>query len=157
MEAQASKDERFELRVSSTDERIFKRAQKLSGDKSFSSFIVWVVKQKAEEIAIAFLFWKLKGQSKGISKFFNKIWVLWMVLKYSINGFSISFSIPRKTTIHRTPHQNRAYSIIRRKTRNRNTHWIIERIPHGIDLWGGDGEGESNWEWEINHSDQWWF
>lgn len=50
MEAQISKDERIELRVSSTDKRIFKRAQKLSGDKSFSSFIVRIVKKQAEEI-----------------------------------------------------------------------------------------------------------
>ncbi len=50
MEAQINKDERIELRVSSTDKRIFRRAQKLSGDKSFSSFIVRVVKQHAEEI-----------------------------------------------------------------------------------------------------------
>lgn len=50
MDAQISKDERIELRVSSADKRIFKRAQKLSGDKSFSSFIVRVVKKKAEEI-----------------------------------------------------------------------------------------------------------
>ena len=33
-----------------TDKRIFRRAQKLSGDKSLSSFIVRVVKQQAEEI-----------------------------------------------------------------------------------------------------------
>lgn len=50
MKPQENKDERIELRVSSTDKRIFKRAQKLSGDKSFSSFIVRVVKQHAEEI-----------------------------------------------------------------------------------------------------------
>jgi uncharacterized protein (DUF1778 family) len=50
MKPQINKDERIELRVSSTDKRIFKRAQKLSGDKSFSSFIVRVVKQHAEEI-----------------------------------------------------------------------------------------------------------
>ncbi|WKN45791.1 DUF1778 domain-containing protein [Tunicatimonas pelagia] len=50
MEAQISKDERIELRVSATDKRIFKRAQKLSGDKSFSSFIVRVVKEQAQEI-----------------------------------------------------------------------------------------------------------
>ncbi|TPV33921.1 DUF1778 domain-containing protein [Paucihalobacter ruber] len=50
MEAQLNKDERIELRVSSTDKRIFKKAQKLSGDKSFSSFIIRVVKQQAEEI-----------------------------------------------------------------------------------------------------------
>lgn len=50
MGAQASKDERIELRVSSSDKRIFKKAQELSGDKSFSSFIVRVVKQRSEEI-----------------------------------------------------------------------------------------------------------
>lgn len=50
MKPQENKDERIELRVSSTDKRVFKRAQKLSGDKSFSSFIVRVVKQHAEEI-----------------------------------------------------------------------------------------------------------
>ena len=50
MEAQLSKDERIELRVTSTDKKIFRKAQKLSGDKSFSSFIVRVVKQQAEEI-----------------------------------------------------------------------------------------------------------
>ena len=50
MEALTSKDERIELRVSSADKRIFRRAQKLSGDKSFSSFIARVVKKQAEEI-----------------------------------------------------------------------------------------------------------
>lgn len=50
MEAQINKDERIELRVSSADKRIFKRAQKLSGDKSFSSFIVRIVKKQAEKI-----------------------------------------------------------------------------------------------------------
>jgi uncharacterized protein (DUF1778 family) len=50
MEAPVSKNERIELRVSSTDKRIFRRAQKLSGDKSFTSFIVRVVKKQAEEI-----------------------------------------------------------------------------------------------------------
>jgi uncharacterized protein (DUF1778 family) len=50
METPLSKDERIELRVSSTDKKIFRRAQKLSGDKSFSSFIVRIVKKQAEEI-----------------------------------------------------------------------------------------------------------
>lgn len=50
MEAQTSRDERIELRISSTDKMIFKRAQELSGDKSFSSFIVRIVKKQAEEI-----------------------------------------------------------------------------------------------------------
>jgi uncharacterized protein (DUF1778 family) len=50
MDAQLSKDERIELRVTSADKEMFIKAQKLSGDKSFSSFIVRVVKQQAEEI-----------------------------------------------------------------------------------------------------------
>ena len=50
MKVHVGKDERIELRVSSTDKRIFKRAQMLSGDKSFSSFLVRIVKKKAEEI-----------------------------------------------------------------------------------------------------------
>lgn len=50
MKAQISKDERMELRISSTDKKIFKRAQKLSGDKSFSSFVIRVVKKEAEAI-----------------------------------------------------------------------------------------------------------
>ncbi len=50
MEAQLSKDERIELRVTSAEKEMFIKAQKLSGDKSFSSFIVRVVKQQSEEI-----------------------------------------------------------------------------------------------------------
>jgi uncharacterized protein (DUF1778 family) len=50
MEAPISKDERIELRVSSTDKKLFKKAQILSGDSSFSSFIVRILKQEAEEI-----------------------------------------------------------------------------------------------------------
>jgi len=50
MEVQLNKEERIELRVSSYEKAIFKKAQKLSGDKSFSSFIVRVVKEQAEEI-----------------------------------------------------------------------------------------------------------
>lgn len=50
MESHLSKDERIELRVTSAEKEMFIKAQKLSGDKSFSSFIVRVVKQQAEEI-----------------------------------------------------------------------------------------------------------
>lgn len=50
METQINKEERIEIRVSSQDKKIFKKAQKLSGDKSFSSFIVRIVKQQAEDI-----------------------------------------------------------------------------------------------------------
>ncbi len=50
METYVGKTERIELRVSASEKRILKRAQKLSGDRSFSSFIIRVVKQQAEEI-----------------------------------------------------------------------------------------------------------
>ena len=50
MDAHGNKDERIEIRVSATEKRIFRRAQKLSGDKSFSSFIVRIVKKQAEAI-----------------------------------------------------------------------------------------------------------
>lgn len=50
METQLNKDERIEIRISSQDKKIFKKAQKLSGDKSFSSFIVRIVKEQAESI-----------------------------------------------------------------------------------------------------------
>jgi uncharacterized protein (DUF1778 family) len=45
-----NKDERIEIRISSYDKRIFQKAQKLSGDKSFSSFILRIVKEQSEEI-----------------------------------------------------------------------------------------------------------
>ena len=50
MEAQANKDERIEIRVSSQDKRIFKKAQRLSGDTTFSSFIIRAVRNQAENI-----------------------------------------------------------------------------------------------------------
>ncbi len=50
METPINKDERIEIRISAHDKQIFQKAQKLSGDKSFSSFIVRVVKKQAEEI-----------------------------------------------------------------------------------------------------------
>ncbi|MDP4227968.1 MAG: DUF1778 domain-containing protein [Bacteroidota bacterium] len=45
-----NKDERIEIRISTYDKRIFRKAQKLSGDKSFSSFIIRIVKEQSEEI-----------------------------------------------------------------------------------------------------------
>jgi len=49
-EQSTNKDERIEIRISAYDKRIFQKAQKLSGDKSFSSFIVRIVKEQSEEI-----------------------------------------------------------------------------------------------------------
>ena len=50
MKALANKDERVEIRLSAEDKEIFKRAQELSGDKSFSSFVIRVVKKQAQSI-----------------------------------------------------------------------------------------------------------
>lgn len=50
MENQILKDKRIELRLSASDKEIFQKAQELSGDKSFSSFVVRVVKKEAEKI-----------------------------------------------------------------------------------------------------------
>ena len=50
MKTQAEKDARIEIRVSSHDKQFFQEAQRLTGDKSFSSFIVRIVKEQAEEI-----------------------------------------------------------------------------------------------------------
>lgn len=50
MTAQLNKDERIEIRISPQDKKMFKKAQELSGDRSFSSFIIRIVKDRAEEI-----------------------------------------------------------------------------------------------------------
>jgi uncharacterized protein (DUF1778 family) len=50
MELPINKGERMELRVSAADKKIFKRAQELSGDKSFSSFVVRILRKEAEKI-----------------------------------------------------------------------------------------------------------
>jgi uncharacterized protein (DUF1778 family) len=50
MENQILKDKRIELRLSASEKEIFQKAQELSGDKSFSSFVVRVVKKEAEKI-----------------------------------------------------------------------------------------------------------
>ena len=45
-----NKQERIDIRLSSLDKEMFKRAQRLSGDKSVSSFIMRVMKEQAEQI-----------------------------------------------------------------------------------------------------------
>ncbi len=50
MDAQINQDERIEIRVSAHDKRMFKKAQQLSGDKTFSSFMVRILKQESERI-----------------------------------------------------------------------------------------------------------
>jgi uncharacterized protein (DUF1778 family) len=50
MEAHLNRDERIEIRISHEDMNIFKRAQKLSGDKTFSSFLVRVLRSYSQNI-----------------------------------------------------------------------------------------------------------
>ena len=50
METQINQDERIEICVSAHDKRMFKKAQQLSGDKTFSSFMVRILRQEAERI-----------------------------------------------------------------------------------------------------------
>ena len=45
-----AKEERIDIRVSSRDKEIFKRAQGISGEKSISSFIIRSVREKAEQL-----------------------------------------------------------------------------------------------------------
>lgn len=46
----SSNPERLEIRVSSLDKRLFKRAQELSGDKTISSFVLRILRQHAQQI-----------------------------------------------------------------------------------------------------------
>ncbi|MBE0647614.1 MAG: DUF1778 domain-containing protein [Bacteroidales bacterium] len=50
METQVKKDERIEIRISVQDKKIFRKAQKLCGDKTFSSFIIRAIRIHAEHI-----------------------------------------------------------------------------------------------------------
>ncbi|HLT71557.1 MAG TPA: DUF1778 domain-containing protein [Cyclobacteriaceae bacterium] len=47
---QAGKDERIEIRVSPEDKGTFQRAHELSGERTFSAFIISVLKDKSKEI-----------------------------------------------------------------------------------------------------------
>jgi uncharacterized protein (DUF1778 family) len=50
MKELASKDERIEIRLSTEDKELLKRAQQLSSDKSFSSFIIRIAKNYAQSV-----------------------------------------------------------------------------------------------------------
>lgn len=50
MDTKDPKTERIELRLSSSEKALIKRAQEISGDKSLSSFTLRVLKQQAAEI-----------------------------------------------------------------------------------------------------------
>jgi uncharacterized protein (DUF1778 family) len=50
MQVQLNKEERIEIRVSAKDKDRFKKAQELSGDKTFSSFLVRVLRQHSDKI-----------------------------------------------------------------------------------------------------------
>ncbi len=50
MDIQIKKDERIEFRVSSEDKELFQKAQKLLKEKTFSSFVTRIVREKSKEI-----------------------------------------------------------------------------------------------------------
>lgn len=50
MEAQPTKNERIDIRVTPEEKELFLEAYKISGDRSFSGFIARIVKTKSFEI-----------------------------------------------------------------------------------------------------------
>lgn len=71
MEAQLVKNKRIELRLSEAEKEIFQKAQELSGDKSFSSFVVRIVKKEAEEIVAKHS--KVLASERDRELFFNAV------------------------------------------------------------------------------------
>jgi uncharacterized protein (DUF1778 family) len=50
MKDQIRKDERIDIRVSPEEKKIFRRAHKLSGDKTFSGFVTRIIRAKSVQI-----------------------------------------------------------------------------------------------------------
>lgn len=50
MKMSLKKEERIEIRVSVEDKEVFKKAQELSGDRTFSGFIIRILRMQAERI-----------------------------------------------------------------------------------------------------------
>ena len=50
METQTIKNERIDIRVTPEEKRVFQRAYRISGDRTFSSFVTRIVKNKSFEI-----------------------------------------------------------------------------------------------------------
>ncbi len=50
MKTQIKKDDRIEFRVAPEEKKMFRRAQKLSGDKTFSGFVTRIVRTKSIQI-----------------------------------------------------------------------------------------------------------
>jgi uncharacterized protein (DUF1778 family) len=71
MEGQLVKNKRIELRLSEAEKEIFQKAQELSGDKSFSSFVVRIVKREAEEIVAKHN--KVLASERDRELFFNAV------------------------------------------------------------------------------------
>lgn len=71
MQAELSKDERIEIRISSKDKKIFKKAQKLSGDKTFSGYITRVVRTHSDKIISKNE--KILASEKDRAKFFDAV------------------------------------------------------------------------------------
>ncbi len=50
MKTQKKKDDRIEFRVAPEEKRLFRRAQQLSGDKTFSGFVTRIVRTRSIQI-----------------------------------------------------------------------------------------------------------
>lgn len=50
MEAQIRKDERIDIRVSPEEKKMFRKAHKLSGDKTFSGFVTRIIRAQSVQI-----------------------------------------------------------------------------------------------------------
>ena len=50
MKTQIRKDDRIDIRVSPEEKKIFRRAHKLSGDKTFSGFVTRIIRAKSIQI-----------------------------------------------------------------------------------------------------------
>ena len=50
MKTQIKKDERIEFRIAPEEKELFRRAQQLSGDKTFSGFITRIVRTRSIQI-----------------------------------------------------------------------------------------------------------
>ena len=47
---QSTKQERIDIRVTPEEKRLFLQAQQISGEKSFSSFLIRIIKNRSREI-----------------------------------------------------------------------------------------------------------
>ena len=79
MKAQTKKEERIDIRVAPEDKKLFLEAQRLSGDKTITSFVVRILKARATEIVekvlvCEFLFCFVCGVLVFNSQFIEPTW-----------------------------------------------------------------------------------